>query len=387
MRNLTDAAVEGALGDEDIAELARALAASGSRIAHNPRSADVASTGGPSSLSTLLCPLHLRCRGLIVPTLGVPGRPAGGIDVLQTIPGYQATLAPEAAEKALHVSGYVHLLADDRWAPLDAQLFAYRKRYGAQAVPVLVIASILAKRLAAGVVGAGLEIRVAPHGNFGADLAAARTNARRYNVVARLLDLKPVCGLTDATRPYQPYIGRGESLLALAEILAGRAQGWLADHAILCQRISDAVASMLGAEVTGPPAHAQLQRAHDALLEAHGAQPSAFLARVEIVRDARRSVILAERRGVVSYDLRRLRELLVARQLASLRASESGPPDPAGVILGAPAGAQIEAGEPVMWIRVPRGEGALAGELAACCRIGPASAAATADGGIFLEII
>lgn len=387
MRNLTDAAAEDALGDEDIAELARALAASGSRLAHRPRSADVASTGGPSSLSTLLCPLHLRCRGLIVPTLGVPGRPAGGIDVLQTIPGYQATLAPEAAEQALRASGYVHLLADDRWAPLDAQLFAYRKRYGAQAVPALVIASILAKRLAAGVVGAGLEIRVAPHGNFGADLAAARTNARRYNVVARLLDLKPVCALTDATRPYQPYIGRGESLLALAEILAGRAQGWLADHAILCQRISDAVTSMLGAEVTGPPAHARLQRAHDALLEAHGAQRSAFFARVEMVRDARRLVTRAERRGVVSYDLGRLRELLVARQLASLRASDSGPPDPAGVILSAPAGAQVEAGEPVMWIRAPRGEGALAGELAACCRIGPAIEARTPDGGTLFEII
>jgi thymidine phosphorylase len=387
MRRLINAADADALSDDDLAELASTLASSGARLAPSERCADVASTGGPSSLSTLLCPLQLRCRGLLVPKLGVPGRPAGGIDVLQTVPGYRAALAPETAERALQVSGYVHLLADDRWAPLDARLFAYRNREGGQAVPALVIASILAKKLAAGVVGAGLEIRIAPHGNFGADLAAARTNARRYNAVARLLALKPLCALTDATRPYQPYIGRGESLLALADILEGRAGGWLADHLHLCQRISDAVAAMLGVEVTGPIDRASLWRAHDALLLAHGAEPSAFLARVEEVRTARRSSIRADRTGVVSYDLGRLRQLLVARQRAGSPNDENGHGDPAGVILGRPAGEQLEIGESMMSIRVPHGEDVLAAELAACCRIDRAGEARASSGGTFFEII
>lgn len=304
-----------------------------------------------------------------MPKLGVPGRPAGGIDVLQTIPGYQAALGPRAAESALTRSGYIHLLADERWAPLDARLFAYRQREGAQTVPSLVIASILAKKLAAGTIGAGLEIRVAPHGNFGVDLDDARRNAQRYNAVAKLLGLQPVCVLTDGTRPYQPYIGRGEALVALAEVLSGAATGWLAGHLALCRRISDAVAGAMGIEATQPCEAPVLREVHEALLAAHGAQLSAFTARVEAIRAAPRTVVRAECAGVINYDMGRLRELLVARQRAGV--PEPGGPlaDPAGVILGAPAGTEVEAAQPVISIRVPDGERPLAESLASCVRI------------------
>jgi hypothetical protein len=68
------------------AELATALASSGEVYdPHCLLTADVASTGGPSSLSTLLCPLFLRVGGLVVPKLGVPGRPAGGTNMSQSI--------------------------------------------------------------------------------------------------------------------------------------------------------------------------------------------------------------------------------------------------------------------------------------------------------------
>ena len=63
------------------ADLATILAASGERLSVDGAVvADVASTGGPASLSTLLTPLFLRAAGAIVPKLGVPGRPAGSID-------------------------------------------------------------------------------------------------------------------------------------------------------------------------------------------------------------------------------------------------------------------------------------------------------------------
>ena len=49
--------------------------------------ADVASTGGPGSLSTLLPPFVLSTLGCNVVKLGVPGRSAGAIDSLATLPG------------------------------------------------------------------------------------------------------------------------------------------------------------------------------------------------------------------------------------------------------------------------------------------------------------
>lgn len=386
LRRLVEAALADELGDEDVAELAHGLAGSGDRLAPDRRAGDVASTGGPSSLSTLICPLHLRARGVKVPKLGVPGRPAGGIDVLQTVPGFQGALEPNAAQAALERSGYIHLLADERWAPLDARLFAFRQREGAQTVPALVIASILAKKLAAGATGAGLEIRVAPHGNFGGDLDQARRNAHRYNAVAKRLDLRPVSALTDATRPYQPYIGRGEALIALAEVLSGRAREWLADHLLLCQRMADAVAGALGVDTTASAQPAALREAHDALLAVHGAEASSFDDRVEEVRAAPRTIFRAERAGVVEYDLGQMRTLLVGRQQAEAAQDGSPAPDPAGVILEAPASIEVGAEEPLMSVRVPDGEHELAAELGSCVRVRGGTGIAEGAGST-LEII
>jgi thymidine phosphorylase len=313
---LVEAAQKNELADEHVAALAEGLARSGLELRRDAWSADLASTGGPSSLSTLLCPLFLRARGLRVPKLGVPGRPAGGIDVLQTIPGFNAALDLEAAHAVLLREGYVHLIADERWAPLDRKLFVYRQQKGSQAVPALVIASILAKKVAAGAVGAGLEVRFAPHGNFGADRSTARVNARRYKAVAGLLDLKPVALLTDAGRPFQPYIGRGEALLALDEVLAGRATGWLADHVRLCAGMADAVAAAVGADTSRPVGVKALQRSHERLLLAHGTSAREFSAQVAVLRSAERTTVGAYSAGRVEYDLRGIRDLLVALQRA-----------------------------------------------------------------------
>lgn len=369
---LVAAARRGELDDRQVARLAVGLAGSGFQLPREAVNADVASTGGPTSLSTLLCPLFLRARGLRVPKLGVPGRPAGGVDVLQTIPGFNATIDLAAARSVLARTGYVHLLADERWAPLDRELFSFRQRVRAQAVPELVIASILAKKLAAGVVGAGLEIRIAPHGNFGTDRSTARLNALRYKSVAELIDVKAVALLTDGSSPYQPYVGRGEALVALEEVLAGQADGWLADHAALCAAMAGAVADASGAG-TGAQIRADvLRRAHEELLAGHGADISRFKERVEAVRSEPRITVSAPSSGWVEYDLRRLRDLLVRRQRDEAERGGVTVPDPAGVILGARPGLWVERDEPLMLVRVPKGEKALAAELGRCAAVSEA---------------
>jgi pyrimidine-nucleoside phosphorylase len=366
MGRLVSAAQGGELTDSGVASLARVLANSGVCLPPDPKAADVASTGGPSSLTTLLCPLHLKARGLRVPKLGVTGRPAGGIDVLQTIPGYRAVLDIETVRSALDRFGYVHLLADTRWAPLDASLFAYRQRNGAQAVPALVIASILAKKLAAGVMGAGLEVRVAPHGNFGSDRGEARINAERYLTVARLLGLEPLCVLTDASSPYQPYIGRGEALIALDDILANQANDWLTAHAMLCRDIADATARVVGVDVSRAVGVDVLRSGHEALLAAHGVALQVFAERVAVARAAPRTSHWAQRDGWVHLDLGRLRDLLSVRQRAEPDGLDGTVPDPAGVILGAPAGSRVRRGDVIISVRVPPGEDGLRDSLAGC---------------------
>ena len=158
----------GAWGGDEMRRLAVALAESGTRLVlpEGRTTADVASTGGPASLSTLLCPLYLRDLGFVVPKLGVPGRPAGGIDVLAQVPGYQVELDATEMFRVLDRCGYAHFLAGPEFAPLDAALFRYRQKAGAQNVTALAVASILAKKIACGLNLAGLDVRVAPHGEF-----------------------------------------------------------------------------------------------------------------------------------------------------------------------------------------------------------------------------
>jgi pyrimidine-nucleoside phosphorylase len=368
LERLVVAADRDTLGDEDLAELAKSLARSGAELTQNPVAVDVASTGGPSSLSTLLCPLQLHARGFAVPTLGVPGRPAGGVDVLQQIPGYRAELDPEQAARALEQFGIIHLAADTNWTPLDARLFSFRQRAGFQAVAPLVIASILSKKIAMGVVGAALEIRIAPHGNFGADFEAARENAVRYSAVAEMLSLKPTCALTDGSRPYQPHVGRGEALSALATLISGKADGWLADHQVLCEEIAKAVLIRMGSEQTDPPDHVALTRAFVDLLEAHGTTYSAFERRVAEIRAVPRVEMRAERDGIVEYDLVRIRDIIVGRQRATPQGADQ-PSDPVGVILGPRGGTQVRSGELLMSVRMPDGESKLAVELSECVQV------------------
>ena len=112
LRRLVFASIAGDLDDAAIVDLAQTLANSGAILDLGAReTGDVASTGGPSSLSTVLCPLFLRAQGKIVPKLGIPGRPAGGIDTLGIIPGYETELSLSRVLQVLDTCGYAHFAA------------------------------------------------------------------------------------------------------------------------------------------------------------------------------------------------------------------------------------------------------------------------------------
>jgi pyrimidine-nucleoside phosphorylase len=358
------------LADAEIAELARTLAASGEVLEQGADHADVASTGGPSSLSTLLCPLYLHALGARVAKLGVAGRPAGGVDVLATVPGYQPTIGRRQVEEALKSVRHVHLCAGGPWTPMDAELFRRRQEAGAQQVPSLVIASLLAKKLALGVTSAGLDVRVAAHGNFGTDPSSARANATRFVSVAGLLRIEAVCFLTDAARPYQPFIGRGEALRGLAAVVEGEARGPLAAHADECFRMA---AGCLGIESRAAPSPALLASALDACLRAHGTGLEAFFGRVRAIAAEPRIEHRAPRAGRASFDMSRLRDLLVSCQK---RDGEGAFSDPAGVVLQVREGSVVSRDDLLMTVRVPAGEGGLAGEIAACAQVGEGDALA-----------
>ena len=316
---------------EDLARLAEVLAGSGVSIGQpTVEHIDIASTGGPGSLTTLLAPLAAVC-GARVSKITVPGRPAGCIDTLGSIPGFQTEFDLQDARAVLESCGYLHTIAGGHFCPLDAAFFEWRKKNGAQAIPELAIASLLSKKIAAGVGRVVLDIRVGPYGNFGPDARTASANARRFAEVAEILGVDSVCSLSGTSGIAQPYIGRGEALVALDQAIGGTASGWLLRHVRDCINLASLAIGRSASQECATLARAAL--AHESMLCEHGVKLREYYAHIERVRLANRIEIVAREPGYVAIDIDSIRRVLVRRQRVALSKPGANFPDPCGLIL------------------------------------------------------
>lgn len=359
-RELVEFARSSPLAASEVAELATCLAQSGETLDWDSEqvTADIASTGGPGSLSTLLAPILLRADGFQVVKLAVPGRPAGAIDSLGTLPGYRVHMAADHVRTVVARCGFAHFLADATFAPLDAALFAFRHQVGALAVPGLVAASLLAKKLAVGVRVLGLDVRVGVHGNFGDTSEQARENSSLFCTAARVLGIEAVAFVSPANYPPQPWIGRGEGLVGLAQALGllreESSDPWLAEHVRMCWQMATTVSSVArldSATQSSPPpiATSTAVDAFFAHLEAQGATVRSFLDRVDAVLSAKREAICVDAAGTLEIDLAALRSALASLQESASTGGEFT--DPAGVRLIKRPGSAVAAGEVVALVR------------------------------------
>lgn len=342
-------ATDGPREPEEIAELASRLADSGARIRWDRGPiADVASTGGPGSLSTLATPLMLRALGCRVVKLAVPGRPAGAIDALGTLPGYRTRLAPAEVREVTNECGFSHFLADDTFAPLDARLFDYRRRTGAVNVPALAVASILSKKLAVGVQSVGLDVRVGAHGNLGTTHGEARANASLFCRTASALGIRAVAVVSGERAVAQPWIGRGEALVALGHVVGLRTLNWAEWLDAHVRQCAELVRETVPSTASPDFAEASLREQLGAHLAAQGSSWTAFERRVEAVTAQPRARLHARRSGVLGLDLAALRDVLVGLQAPR---SAGVFDDPAGVQLLKPPGAEVREDEPIAVVR------------------------------------
>lgn len=337
---------------EVAAQLAKTLSSSGLTFcSRSQQTADVASTGGPSSLSTLLCPLYLRAAGLLVPKLAVPGRPAGGVDCLAQISGYKTELTTEELHDVMDKNGYAHFLDAGRYAPLDARLFSLRKLHGALQVPTLAAASLLSKKIAVGVLRAGLDVRVAPHGNFGSSWTTAKENANLFINAAKLCNIKAFPVLTDARFPYQPYIGRSEALLALSEVFQGSSSTWLSEHVEQCKLLAMSAAPSSLHEKIANTERSELEARFFDNIKAQGGSIKSLKTKIAETRFLHIQQIAAEEDGFFTISLDRIRKALIAFQ-ARVENKENPFPDPAGIILIKRPGEWVKKGQTLATIRI-----------------------------------
>lgn len=335
--------------------LARILAEESDTLSFNDAVvADISSSGGPTSLSTLLPQLYLRAAGAKVPKLGVTGSPVGGLDCLAQIPGYRTKLSADEVKQIVGgPAGHAHFLEQGVMAPLDRRMFDIRMSMGQEqfALPTLVAASLLSNKLVAGVKYTGLDIRVYPKGGFGKDEREARMNKAFYSAVARKLKILARPVLTFLEQPYQPYFGRREALLALDCVFRKACPPWLSDHVDTCRYLAmkclpDHLQTKV-AKVTPD----ELRWYFNQNLVAQNADPADF---DTLMNDTKKghgenAPILANRDGYCFYRIGALSDQLKAWQKTAMEMGEY--PDPVGLILLAEPGTKVERGTPIATFR------------------------------------
>jgi pyrimidine-nucleoside phosphorylase len=289
--------------------------------------ADIPSTGGPSSLSTIIGPLLLK-ENYIVPKLGIVGRPAGGIDVLSQIEGYNIKLSSQAIYSILEKTNYCHFISNNEYAPLDSILFKYRSENNFKNISSLVISSLLSKKIAVGVKNICLDVRYSDFGNFGKSLLDAQKLSIDFKSVADVLGICCEFYFSDNNILMQPYIGRGESLLAILEYINGNANIWLTSHIQDCKKMAEKV---LKKNIKDEKLRDIISRNFVENIKIQGGSYDSFVKVAEKIRWSHIHEIRAQTNGKLYINIERLRNLIVDIQKKHISADNEFP-DPCGII-------------------------------------------------------
>jgi thymidine phosphorylase len=162
---------------------------------------DKHSTGGVGDkVSLLLAPIVAACGGSVPMISGRGlGHTGGTLDKLQSIPGYD--VAPDNAKLRATVAsaGCAIVGQTARLAPADRRLYAIRDATGTVESIPLIVASILSKKLAAGLDALVMDVKVGS-GAFLPDMESARELAQAIVEVAQGNGLPTSALLTDMDR-------------------------------------------------------------------------------------------------------------------------------------------------------------------------------------------
>lgn len=244
--------------------LTRAMTASGRvlRWSLDGPVLDKHSTGGVGdTVSLMLAPLVAACGGYVPMISGRGlGHTGGTYDKFESIPGYRA--APDLAtfQKVVRKVGCSIIGQTPELAPADKRLYAVRDVTATVESIPLITASILSKKLAAGLDGLAMDVKFG-NGAFMERVPAARRLARSIASVATSAGLPTTALLTAMDQPLASAAGNALEVRYAIEYLTG---------AVVEPRMHDVVLA-LGAEMlllgrlarTPASARAALQKALD----------------------------------------------------------------------------------------------------------------------------
>jgi thymidine phosphorylase len=215
--------------DERVA-LTRAMARSGRVIdwsGANLRGPvlDKHSTGGVGDkVSLMLAPLAAACGGCVPMISGRGlGHTGGTLDKLDSIPGYRTAPDLDLFRRTVADAGCAIIGQTADLAPADRRLYAIRDVTATVESIPLITASILSKKLAAGLHGLVMDVKFGS-GAFMVESEAARELARSIATVATVAGLPTTALLTDMNQVLGRTAGNALEVREAIDWLAGRAR-------------------------------------------------------------------------------------------------------------------------------------------------------------------
>jgi thymidine phosphorylase len=186
---------------------------------------DKHSTGGVGDkVSLLLAPILAAC-GAFVPMISGRGlgHTGGTLDKLESIPGYDVTPENDRLRAVVRKAGCAIVGQTARLAPADRRLYAIRDATGTVDSIPLIVGSILSKKLAAGLDGLVMDVKVGSGAQV-PDLDRARELARAIVEVAVGNGLSTVALLTDMNQVLGRTAGNAVEVRESIDHLTGAAR-------------------------------------------------------------------------------------------------------------------------------------------------------------------
>ncbi|CUH75214.1 thymidine phosphorylase [Tropicibacter naphthalenivorans] len=194
---------------------------------------DKHSTGGVGDCVSLVLAPALAACGVYVPMISGRGlgHTGGTLDKLEAIPGYNVSPDEARFRRIIGDVGCAIVSASADIAPADKRLYAIRDVTATVESLDLITASILSKKLAAGLQSLVLDVKVGS-GAFMKTDEEARALAQALVGTANAAGCPTTALITDMSQPLCPALGNALEVDAVMQVLTGGAEGPLLELSI-----------------------------------------------------------------------------------------------------------------------------------------------------------
>jgi len=212
--------------DKETLELTKLMLSSGAKLDFSDISiskVDKHSTGGVGDKTSIILAPLMAAMNVKVPMIAGRGlgHTGGTIDKLESIPGFRTGLSIKEFKDNVKDIGFSIISQTDEIAPADKKLYGLRDVTATVESIPLIAASIMSKKLAEGIGGLVLDVKVGK-GAFMKNMADAVRLAKTMVTIGNAMGVKTVAVLTDMDQPLGKTVGNGLEIKECISALRGK---------------------------------------------------------------------------------------------------------------------------------------------------------------------